>query len=225
MTHDVFAAAWLRDVPPAVLERLRTLGKVISFEDRGVVYGLGADQRWLWSVVIGQVRVEITLNEMEPVLGHIHQTGAWFGESEPLLGVPGLVEMRASGKTSVLRIDYAAYRALANEHPELWEALARLTSMNQLLAMTAANDLGLRTGRMRLAAVLLRLGGFRANLQRSATSLTIPASQTEVANLANVSLSKASEELNRFAGTSIVRLEYGRIVILDPQELRRVIDP
>ena len=192
--------------------------------DRGIVYGLGAEQRWFWGIASGQVRVQVALNEMGPTLGHIHQAGAWFGESEPLLGVPGLVEMQAAGETMVVRVPFASFRRLANAHPELWEALARLTSMNQVLAMSAANDLALRTGRMRLAATLLRLSGQRADFQNSARRMVIPVSQQEVANLANVSLSKACDQLGAFAKTKLIQLEYGRIVVLDPEKLRAIID-
>ena len=66
-------------------------------------------------------------------------TGNW-GE------VPGLVEMRASGDTLLEKIAYTRFRRLANEHPELWQGLARLTAMNQVLAMIAANDLASAQG-------------------------------------------------------------------------------
>jgi len=109
--------------------------------------GIGAKQDALWDVAHGQVRVLVALNEMEPVLGHVHQQGAWFGESELLLGVPGLVEMQAAGEVTLVRVPFVEFRRLAKAHAALWEALARLTSMNQVLAMTAANDLALRRGR------------------------------------------------------------------------------
>jgi CRP-like cAMP-binding protein len=132
--------------------------------------------------------------------------------------------MQAAGETMLVRVPFPIFRPLANAYPELWEALARLASMNQILARSAANDLALRTGRMRLAATLLRLSGQRADFQHSAPRKVIPASQQEVANLANVSLSKACDELGAFAKTKLIQLEYGRIVVLDPEELRAIID-
>ena len=193
--------------------------------NKGVIYGIGAEQDSLWGLASGQVRVQVALNEMAPVLGHIHQQGAWFGESEPLLGVPGLVEMQAAGEVALVRVPFVKFRHLANAHPVLWEALAKLTSMNQVLAMSAANDLALRSGRLRLLATLLRLCGQRADYQDSRPLATIPASQQEIARLANVSLSKASELLCSFAREKLIVLEYGRVVVLDPLKLRTLIDP
>ena len=117
---DVFSARWLNDVPPAAIEKLRSVSDRISIPNRGTVYGLGAEQRWLWGISSGQVRVHVSLNEMEPVLGHIHQAGAWFGESEPLQQLPGLVEMQAAGEISVARIDFARFRAIADSVSPCW---------------------------------------------------------------------------------------------------------
>ena len=129
----------------------------------------------------GQVQVRIPLIEMEPVLGHIHQPGAWFGESELIQGVDGLVEMKAVGPTAVAKVPYSRFRQLAYRQPDLWEAFTRLTSMNQLLAMSAANDLVLRTSQKRIAATLLRLSGRRGVLQGSYQADVVNASQQEVA--------------------------------------------
>ena len=221
---DAFASAWLRNVSSGVVERLRDLTDRVELADKTVVYGAGAEQKWLWGVVAGQVRVEVALNEMQPTLGHIHHPGAWFGESEPLLNMPGLVEMKAAGDTILERIAFSRFRTLANAHPELWEGLASLTAMNQVLAMTAANDLALRTGRKRLAAALLRLAGQRAVLQNSRQTDTVKANQQEISGLANLALSKVSLQLGDFAREQLIRLEYGRIVILDPARLLAVID-
>ncbi|MGI9525019.1 MAG: helix-turn-helix domain-containing protein [Hyphomicrobiaceae bacterium] len=89
----------------------------------------------------------------------------------------------------------------------------------------AANDLALRSGRIRLAAVLLRLSGYRASLQQTEPSASIPANQREVASLANVSISRASDHLRAFCDAKMIRLEYGRIVILAFDKLEALIQP
>ncbi|WP_068113421.1 Crp/Fnr family transcriptional regulator [Tropicimonas marinistellae] len=222
--NDVFAAAWLQGVSDRVLGEFAALGDEVSFADKSVVYAQDAEQTCLWGVISGQVRVMVTLNELETILGHIHHAGAWLGESEPVLSLPGLVEMRSSGETTLVRILYARFRALANRHPELWEALARLASMNQLLAMSAANDLALRTGRQRIAATLLRLGGHRGVLQRSATTRTISITQQELSDLANLAPSKVSPHLKFLEGKNLIRLGYGKVTITDIDGLSSSID-
>ena len=219
-----FSAAWLRDVPEKIVADLAVLGEEVSFGDKAVVYAQDAEQTCLWGVVRGQVRVMVTLNELEATLGHIHHAGAWLGESEPLLGLPGLVEMRSSGETVLVRIPFPRFRRLANVYPELWEALARLTAMNQLLAMSAANDLALRTGRHRIAASLLRLGGHRGVLQGSATTQEIKITQQELSNLSNLAPSKVSPHLKALEAGNFIQLRYGKITIIDIEGLSSSID-
>lgn len=220
---DAFASAWLRGVPSSVMGKLRKLSSRVSLGDKHVVYAQGVEQTCLWGVVSGEVRVHVALAELEPTLGHIHHPGAWLGESEPILGVPGIVEMRAAGQTVVERVAYPRFRALAIAHPELWEALARLTSMNQLLAMRAANDLALRTGRKRLAAAILRLSGHRAVLQGSMTTTVLQVSQQEIAGLANLARSRVSEHLKDMEKETLIQLGYGSISIVDVERLQSVI--
>lgn len=221
---DVFASAWLKGVPEQNIQELRRITEVVQFEDKTTIYALGGPQHWLWGVASGQVQVRVALIELEPVLGHIHHPGAWFGESELIHGIDGLVEMRATGPTKVAKVPYLRFRQLAYREPSLWEAFARLTSMNQLLAMSAANDLALRTSRKRIAATLLRLSGRRGVLQGSSPADTVHASQQEISELANISLSKASVHLGVMSDEGLIGLEYGRITLKDPCGLLQVID-
>lgn len=137
--------------------------------------------------------------ELDPDLGHIRHPGAWFGESELIHGIDGIVEMQAIKETRLARVPYKRFHKLAYDEPTLWEAFARLTSINQLLAMSAANDLALRTSKKRLAATILRLSGKRGVMQGSLTSEFVQASQSDIATLANVSPSKVSIHLGDLA--------------------------
>lgn len=221
---DVFTSAWLQGVSTETVGRLRRITEFHNYKHNDTIYALGGPQNYLWGTARGRVNVLVAMNEMDPVLGHVHHPGAWFGESELIHGIDGLVEMRAVSDTRVARVPYHPFRKKAHENPELWEAFARLTSMNQLLAMSAANDLALRTSRQRLAATLLRLSGRRGVLQGSIPSDTVRASQQDLARLANVSVSKASVHLGDLAREGLIRLEYGKAMILDETNLVRAIE-
>lgn len=206
-----------------MVEQLRRISNTIHYQNGDVVYAMGGPQDYLWGVKAGQLRVEVAMNEMEPVLGHIHHAGAWLGESEVLLGLPGLVEMRAIGDISMTRVKYNHFSILADKHPALWTGLARLTSFNQLLAMSAANDLVLRTSRQRLAATLLRLTGHRGVFQACATTESVLVTQSELANLTNLALSKTSDHLREMSKDGLIGLEYRRIVLRDFNGLGAII--
>ncbi|WP_209509546.1 MULTISPECIES: Crp/Fnr family transcriptional regulator [unclassified Ruegeria] len=220
----IFSSAWLRGVSQESLEKLKQISEIVTYKDKETIYAIGGPQSFLYGTVSGKVQVRLALTEIEPVLGHIHHPGAWFGESELLLGVDGLVEMKAAGGVRLVRIAYSRFRPLANERPDLWEAFARLASMNQLLAMSAANDLAQRNTRKRITAALLRLGGWRGALQGAEPTDTVVASQQELADLSNIALSKISVYLGEMATEGLIRLEYGRTVLLDLDGLRRVVE-
>ncbi len=219
--EDPFETAWLQGVPPAVLDKLRALSQRVELQNNQPVYAEGVDQNSLWGVLAGEVRVMAALSEMEPTLGHIHLPGAWLGESEPLLGIPGIVDMRAGGTVELVQIPYAKFRPLAYAHPELWEALARLTSMNQLTAMVAANDLALPTGRQRLAAAILRLCGHRGVVQSVQKKMDLRVSQQEPSGLANMRRPGLSKHLKAFENEGLVELSYASITLCDVAGIER----
>ena len=213
---NVFASAWLRDLS---VEQVRRLSEITEFVDLGsddTVYAMSGPQEYLWGISSGQVRVHVALNEEEPMLGHIHRAGAWFGESELIQNVDGLVEMKAYGETKLAKIAYTRFRKLAKTTPDIWEAFARLASMNQLLAMSAANDLVLRKSKDRIAATLLRLSGRRGVIQGTQTSDIVEVNQQDLARLANIVRSKASVHLRALADEGYIEPQYAAIRLLDP---------
>ncbi len=224
MEYDVFSSAWLHGVEAEAVAALKSAGELRQYRDKEILYSLGGSQNWLWAVRSGRVKVLVAMNEMDAVLGHIHHPGAWLGEAELVLKTPGLVEMSASGRTDVFRVHFDKYRELATRFPVLWEALARLTAMNQVLAMSAANDLALRTGHKRLAAAILRLSGRRGIIQGAAESSVVYASQQDIAGIANLALSKVSAYLGEFAAAGWIELAYGRVIVLDSDGLLGVIE-
>ncbi|MEM1074451.1 MAG: Crp/Fnr family transcriptional regulator [Pseudomonadota bacterium] len=220
---DVYASAWLKGLTTDAINDLQAITEFMEYENKDTIYAIGGPQQWIWGICSGCVKVLVAMAKMDPVVGHIHHPRAWFGESEPLLGIDGLVEMKAIGQTTVARVPYTKFKECADGKPELWEAYARLCSMNQLLAVAAANDLALVRSEKRIAATLLRLSGQRSVLQGSEASDIVHANQQEVATLANISLSKASGHLNKMAREGFIDLRYGHISILDPRGLQTVI--
>lgn len=222
--YDVFRSAWLDNLSPGAVEALRASCTSFRVPHGKTVYPLGAHQGRLWAVADGQVRVHVATNEMQSVLGHIHTPGSWFGEVEFVLSQPAYVEMVAAGDTLLYRVDGNAFRRLAAMHPELWESVARLASLNLWMATAAANDLALRTSQKRIAAVILRLSGNRAAVQNNIPVDCIYASQQDVADLANVARTTAWKILKEFEKRGVVGLEYGRILIRSKPDLITVLE-
>lgn len=221
---DPFTAHWLAGNNTKAIDALKQAATVLDLPRGGIVYAYGAPQKNIYGVVKGQVRVFVTTNEMHAALGHIHAPGAWFGEVESVLAMDSYVQMEADTDTQLLRIGINQYRRTATEHPKLWESVTRLTAFNLWYATCAANDLVLRTPQQRIAASVLRLSGHRAATQGNPPIDSIRASQQEIADLSNVARTTCSKILHEYQDKAMIRLDYGRIAVLDPAKLAATLE-
>jgi CRP-like cAMP-binding protein len=93
------------------------------------------------------------------------------------------------------------------------------------LAMQIAADLLIRDASARCAAVLLRLAGRRwASGPDAGLASEIPASQTELATLCNLSRNTFSRVVSEFSGRGLVIRDYRSLTVVDPARLRAVAD-
>jgi len=215
---------WLGKTSPTVAEAILNVGVMRSFDDDEVIYGLGQYQASLWGIASGLVRMTITMNEQPPKFGHVVGPGFWFGETEFVTDRPGIIEMVASGNTTLLMVTRQAFRRVADAHSEAWPGVALLAVLNEGLAIGAADDLMIRDARQRLCAVLLRLSSHRSCFQGAPPLPHIPATQREIADAANLSRSSAAALLARLSGAGLIRTEYGRIEILNPEGLLEILE-
>jgi CRP-like cAMP-binding protein len=216
-------SGWLGQVPPPLADAILRAGSPRSFRDGEVIYGLGQDQSSLWGIASGLVRMWVTMNEQPPRFGHVAGPGFWFGETEFVTGRPGIIEMAVAGETTMLTVPRRAFGRVVAEHPGAWSAVALLAVLNQGLAIGAADDLMIRDARQRLCAVLLRLSSNRNAFQRTPPVAHVPATQAEIAEAANLSRSSTAALLAEMSGAGLIRTEYRRIDILDPDGLTRLL--
>ena len=91
--------------------------------------------------------------------------------------------------------------------------------------MQIAADLLIRDASARCAAVLLRLASRRwASGPEADLPSEIPASQTELAMLCNLSRNTFSRVVKGFSGRRLVTLDYRSLHVNDPARLRAIAD-
>ena len=213
-------SGWLGKTSPAFADAILNVGMMRSFGDGEVIYGLGEEQANLWGVASGLIRMTVTMNEQPPRFGHVIGPGFWFGETEFVTDRPGIIEMVASGETTLLIVTRQAFHRVAGLYSDAWSAVALLAVLNEGLAIGAADDLMISDARQRLCAVLLRLSSHRNCFQGAPSVSHIPATQREIAEAASLSRSSAAALLSRLKGAKLIRTEYGRIEVLDPGGLQ-----
>jgi CRP/FNR family cyclic AMP-dependent transcriptional regulator len=174
----------------------------------------GEDAPGLFLVQRGRVRLSRTAPDgREQVLAMIGP-GEHFNSVPLFDGGPNPSAARAMSPVVCLLIARADLLALIRRYPDL--ALATLSAMaGQLRELVVlVEDLAFRSVRARLARQLL------VEAAGGAAELT----HQELAERTGTVREIAGRALRRLAEEQLVRLERGRVIVLDPAGLRRVIE-
>lgn len=216
---------WFADSDPSFRREMLALARPKSYAAGSVIYQAGDPGRDVFGVRSGVITLSGKFTHPDAVLLHMLRPGDWFGT------VPVLIE-RSRRITAIARTDVDTLcvpgdqlRALLRHHPEWVIELGRDLAYYMDLGMQIASDLLIRNASARCAAVLLRLAGRRwASDPDADLPSEIPAPQTELAMLCNVSRNTFSRVVKEFTSRRLVTLGYRSLTVNDPARLRDVAD-
>ena len=216
---------WFADCPPRFRRELLGLARAKSYAGGSVIYQAGDVGQDIFGVCSGVVTLQSRLTHPDAVLLHMLRPGEWFGTVPVLLERSRRVTAVARTDVDLVRVPGDELRALLRRRPEWFAELGRDAIYNMDLAMQIAADLLIRDASARCAAVLLRLAGRRwASGPEADLPSEIPASQTELAMLSNVSRNSFSRVVREFSSRRLVTLNYRSLTVNDPARLRDVAD-
>jgi CRP/FNR family transcriptional regulator, cyclic AMP receptor protein len=171
------------------------------------------------------VTVQCRFTHPDAVLLHMLRPGEWFGVAPVLVEWSRRVTAIARTHGELLRVPGDELRALLRRHPEWLGELGREVVYYMDVAMQGAADLLIRDASARCAAVLLRLAGRRwASGPDADLPSEIPAAQTELAMLCNLSRNTFSRVARDLTSRGLVTLGYKSLTVIDPVGLRAVAD-
>jgi len=214
---------WINTLSTPLREAVLGQSRLDVLEPGGVVYAAGSETRAVHGLLRGLLKMHIAVGEERMRFCHTVGPGYWFGELELLLPSPRMLEITAVEEAQILSVSLYHLDRVAEKHPEIWKGIARLAATNEALALAAADDLLLRDPRKRLAATLLRLSGRRWAFQEMPPLSSIPATQRELSEAANVSRTVISKLMSDFSRIGAVRTDYGQVRILRPELLRALL--
>ena len=209
-TRGALKTGWIAQADPALPKAFMEAERVRNFGDGAMIYTFEQDQICLWGVVLGIVRISVTMNEQEPKLVHCAGPGFWFGEVPVIKGRTGAVEAVASGGTRLCAIDRSVIVEMTRRTPGALRLAATFAVLNELVAIGARENLMIRDSRKRLVAVLLRLSGLRNAFQGTAPVQSVPATQVGIAEASTLSRSSAAVILKDLTQRGMIRAEYHR---------------
>lgn len=216
---------WFAETHPGFRLAVLALGRRWSCTAGSVIYRAGDVGQDVFGICAGVVTLQSRLTHADAVLLHMLRPGEWFGTVPVLLDGNRRVTAIARTDVDLLRVPGDELRALLRRRPEWFAELGRDAIYNMDLAMQIAADLLIRDASARCAAVLLRLAGRRWALGPNADLASeIPASQSELAMLCNLSRNTFSRVVNGFSGRGLVTRNYRSLTVVDPARLRAIAD-
>jgi CRP/FNR family cyclic AMP-dependent transcriptional regulator len=204
--------SFLDEVEPRVVDALLSRS-VVQHVRSGEVIVSETDGQWTGILLSGMVRIflrtpggrQVTLRHAKP--------GGTIGIAA-LLG-KGAISAQAITDCEVLRLDNQQVVMLAGTRPDLAMAIARELSVRliETYAEIVIRDQG--SVHQRLARQLLHL----SSVSDSKSPLAVLVSHSEIADAVGSAREVVTRHLHRFQTDGMLRLERGRITILDPHRL------
>lgn len=221
---DLPISGWLAAASPQFRREFLALARPKSFPAGSVIYRAGDVGRDLFGICSGVVLVECRFTHPDAVLLHMLRPGEWFGTLDWVAErSPRFFSTVARTDVEVLRVPGDEMQALLRRRPRGIVDLGRNAIWGMDLAMQCAADLLIKDASARCAASLLRLASRRWPTGLDADlPAEIPASQTELAMLCNVSRTTFSRVVKDFARRRIVTLDYKSMTVNDPARLRAI---
>jgi CRP-like cAMP-binding protein len=210
---------------PQFRREILALARPKSYAAGSVLYRAGDVGGDLYGISSGVVTAQCRFTSPDAVLVHMLWPGEWFGTFAALVGRIRRITAVARTDVELLRVPGDELQALLRRSP-VWAAeLGRDAVYWVDIATQGAADLLIRDVSVRCAAVLLRLAGRRwASSPEADLPTEIPASQTELAMLCNVSRKTFSRVLREFSSRRLVTLSYKSLTVNDPAQLRFIAD-
>jgi len=211
----VAGSAWLSVVPEKLRSQIVDACTTRSVKKRDFLWHFGDGVDGLYLILSGCLRVETSESQHGPSMLTIFHQGSWVGEAEVLGGTRRITAMSALRNCALLFLPRSDLMAFSRQYPEVWRGLGYLATEHMYLAIASLYDMMIRSSPARVAAVLLRICGIRVPAFPGITATDLDVTQTELAQLCNLSRSVVSTVLDDFEKRGLIRTRYGRVQILD----------
>lgn len=221
---DALQSGWFGELPTDLQDLLLSHGRQVEMRAGDPIFEIGERGRDIYSVLEGSVSVFAASNAGGLHFAHILGPGGWFGDHGLVLSAPRIVETRAAEDGQVLRVSADRLQLEDRNRADLWKWNARLNTLQTKLAISIVDDMMIRDPKRRMASLLLRLSGQRGCHPKTKPRMQIHASQQEISQALNLSLSGTGRLLRQMEKDGLISLQYGRLTIEDNDGLKRLID-
>jgi CRP-like cAMP-binding protein len=207
---------WLAGRAPETRAALLAGGRLRQFDAGETVYRYDDPPDGMYALLSGSLSVAIPNDIGSEYTIYQASPGFWIGDLALFSDQKRLVSVTAVTEAKVFFVPQAHLAKLVRDRPALLRDFYVLTHDNMALQMQLLANLAIPNSEKRVAAFLLRMV---AGLDPCIEWLDLP--QERLAAMVAVSLPTVQRVLKRMADRDLVELGYGRLRVLDVQDLTR----
>ena len=211
-------------LPEEERERLGALLRVRRYARGEVIFLEGDQGTALCLIAEGRIRIQLTGADGREVVINVYGPGEIFGEMALLDGEPRSADAIAQDAARVFWLQRDDFAAFLDSHPRA--AMTMLASLSRRLRHTTrvVQDATFRDVPARLARVLLDLAAGHGQAVEPGIRIENRLTQGELAAMVGASRETVNRALRGFEEHGWIRWEGSRIVIVQPDDLRRRAD-
>lgn len=205
---------WLARQPADFREECLSQGRIVTAQRGEVIYREGDEGLSIYGLMSGALAALIGPPYLSPRLATIMGPGTWIGVGPVLTGNPRALEFRAVSDCRLLMVPGPAIEQLSNARPEYALAIGALAMTGTSLATRIAAELLIPSSNRRIAAIILRIAA-PTSAEARVGSEGIVVTQSQLAEMANVSRNVANGVLCRLRDAGWIETSYGRVTVRD----------
>lgn len=201
---------------------LRGCARPLALAKSETLFAHGSPPNALYCVERGLVRLSVTASNGREAVLSVVEPGRWFGEASLFTDTPHDYNARAVVDSALLRVPAAEFHEIVDPQPTFLLEFARLISMRYKWALQRIDATTLQPFPVRLAQ---RLMAAQQLLPRSSAQGgdVLRFSQEDLSHMLGISRQSVNKQLKEWEASGLLRLEYGRITLLDTAALERLV--
>ena len=209
---------WFSERSKETQKRLSEIARLRTFEAHEPIYLAGQNPNGVFGMVDGSIKIAYPRNDGEDYIAHHAGSGFWIGDLALFADAPRLVSVHATGTTTMVQLSPQGITRLVREDPRLHTDFYALAYENVRIALNVLANLAIVSIDKRVADRLL----LETDAHPKADGW-VRISQPDLAQLLAVSLPTLRRTIARFVRDGLVEQGYGRIKVVDPKSLQKVI--
>ena len=188
-----------------------------------VLFTYGSSPDALFCVDRGMIRVSVTASNGREAVVSMLEPGQWFGEVSLFIDAPRVYDTRAILDSELLVVPAQAFHEIVGKRPDFLMEFIRLICRRYRWALEWIDETILQPLPVRLARRLLSAQHAHLLSAPDDMHLALRFSQEDLGQMLGVSRQSINRQLKEWESQGLLRLEYGRVTVLDQDALRRLV--